>query len=149
MASHGEAQVLEDASERRFERINHLYVPELCITRFVMNPHHPWQFRETSVAVRISNLGYAPAEQFLLRWRPFREHEGITQRIDTLGAFKSLEWAYSFNYDKIGEATSILTIEQLLDDSGASEMILEDKNALCVMNLEYYYDEYLNKAEGL
>lgn len=84
---------------------------DLTITSFSISPASPVQRQNARATITIRNQGGTTARNFVLQWKPFATHPGISTSVAQLNAGQSQTFNLDFSYVNTGTFDSVAIVD--------------------------------------
>jgi len=96
--------------------------PDLTITGFTLSPASPVHRGNVQAAISVRNQGAGPAGSFVIMWKPYAAHPGISQSFSGLNAGASQTFTFNFaNYPGPNTYDSVAIVDPLSAISESNE----------------------------
>jgi hypothetical protein len=87
--------------------------PDLVITAFSLNPASPVQRGNTAATISVRNQGGSAAGSFVVQWKPFAAHTGISQNVSGLAAGATQTFTLNHSYINAGTVDTVAIVDPL------------------------------------
>ncbi len=101
--------------------------PDLQILNYIITPSSPTEGLNTQAQITVRNAGGTEARNFIVRWRPFATHPGLSQPISSLAPGASTTLTFNHSYVQPGVVDAIATADST---NSVSESVENNNDAV-------------------
>lgn len=85
--------------------------PDLTLASFTVNPSSPVQRGNARATLVVTNQGQGPSRNFVVQWKPFAGHPGLSTSVPALNAGQSQALTFDFAYPNAGTVDSVASVD--------------------------------------
>ncbi|CAG0932451.1 hypothetical protein TFLX_02592 [Thermoflexales bacterium] len=85
--------------------------PDLTLASFTVNPSSPVQRGNARATLVVVNQGQGPSQKFVVQWKPFAGHPGLSTSVPGLNAGQSQALTFDFAYPNAGTVDSVASVD--------------------------------------